>query len=220
MMKFRKAFILGVTLIGAMTGLNSAQAAVVSWDLSSHTGNIGPTETFVSGGISITAAGFTSSSFSRRTDLYGKNSGGDEKGLGLTNDPSHDNEISGTNLVRIDFTNARTLGITGFSFSMNGANDGEEWVVFGSNSATSGLTQVAAGWDEALHTLSGTAGSYKYYFFEDEYSCADDTVLLSTVSGMTAAVPEASTWAMMVLGFAGVGFLGYRRKSKSALMAA
>jgi hypothetical protein len=27
-----------------------------------------------------------------------------------------------------------------------------------------------------------------------------------------AAVPEASTWAMMLLGFMGVGFLAYRRK--------
>jgi len=40
-----------------------------------------------------------------------------------------------------------------------------------------------------------------------------------TVSVETA-VPEPSTWAMMILGFAGVGFLAYRRKSKPALMAA
>ena len=33
-------------------------------------------------------------------------------------------------------------------------------------------------------------------------------------------VPEPSTWAMMILGFAGVGFMAYRRKSKQALMAA
>ena len=31
---------------------------------------------------------------------------------------------------------------------------------------------------------------------------------------VTAAVPEPSTWAMMILGFAGVGFMAYRRKSK------
>jgi hypothetical protein len=36
----------------------------------------------------------------------------------------------------------------------------------------------------------------------------------------TPAVPEPSTWAMMILGFAGVGFMAYRRKSKPALMAA
>lgn len=31
------------------------------------------------------------------------------------------------------------------------------------------------------------------------------------------AVPEPSTWAMMVLGFAGIGFLAYRRQSKPAV---
>jgi hypothetical protein len=30
-----------------------------------------------------------------------------------------------------------------------------------------------------------------------------------------AAVPEASTWAMMILGFLGLGFLGYRKSAKS-----
>jgi hypothetical protein len=31
-----------------------------------------------------------------------------------------------------------------------------------------------------------------------------------------AAVPELSTWVMMILGFAGVGFMAYRQKSKPA----
>jgi hypothetical protein len=33
-------------------------------------------------------------------------------------------------------------------------------------------------------------------------------------------VPEPSTWAMMILGFAGVGFMAYRRKSKPSFMTA
>jgi hypothetical protein len=31
-----------------------------------------------------------------------------------------------------------------------------------------------------------------------------------------AAVPEPSTWAMMILGFLGISFLGYRRKSSAS----
>jgi hypothetical protein len=31
------------------------------------------------------------------------------------------------------------------------------------------------------------------------------------------AVPEPSTWAMMMLGFAGLGFLAYRRSSRAAV---
>jgi len=35
-----------------------------------------------------------------------------------------------------------------------------------------------------------------------------------------AAVPEPSTWAMMILGFAGVGFMAYRHRSRTAPNAA
>jgi hypothetical protein len=38
---------------------------------------------------------------------------------------------------------------------------------------------------------------------------------------VTASVPEPSTWAMMVLGFAGLGFAGYRRaRGRAAALAA
>jgi hypothetical protein len=49
---------------------------------------------------------------------------------------------------------------------------------------------------------------------------SDNLTLLSTTVTLAGAVPEPSTWAMMLLGFAGIGFIGYRRKSKPALMAA
>jgi hypothetical protein len=34
------------------------------------------------------------------------------------------------------------------------------------------------------------------------------------VAGGVSAVPEPSTWAMMILGFAGVGFMTYRRRNQ------
>ena len=39
-----------------------------------------------------------------------------------------------------------------------------------------------------------------------------DTDPLTGTLTMTAAVPEPSTWAMMILGFVGVGFLAHRRR--------
>jgi hypothetical protein len=45
-------------------------------------------------------------------------------------------------------------------------------------------------------------------------------VLLGVTATFASSVPEPSTWAMMLLGFAGVGFMTYRRKSKTALLAA
>jgi hypothetical protein len=46
------------------------------------------------------------------------------------------------------------------------------------------------------------------------------TLTFSPSGGTTPAVPEPSTWAMLLLGFAGLGFAAYLRKSKPALMAA
>jgi hypothetical protein len=38
-------------------------------------------------------------------------------------------------------------------------------------------------------------------------------------SNPTPAVPEPSTWAMMLVGFAGLGFAGYRASRKTTLAA-
>jgi PEP-CTERM motif len=43
-----------------------------------------------------------------------------------------------------------------------------------------------------------------------------DTIDVQIGAGLTAAVPEPGTWAMMMLGFCGVGFMAYRRKQASA----
>ena len=48
-----------------------------------------------------------------------------------------------------------------------------------------------------------------------DFSSPLDNVVISTVS----AVPEPSTWAMMILGFAGVGYMTYRRRKPSAIAA-
>ena len=42
----------------------------------------------------------------------------------------------------------------------------------------------------------------------------------TTFSPVVAAVPEPSTWAMMILGFAGVGFMAYRRRRQATAIAA
>jgi hypothetical protein len=46
-------------------------------------------------------------------------------------------------------------------------------------------------------------------------ACNNCVTLLDTV--VTTSVPEPSSWAMMIIGFAGLAFAAYRRKSKLAL---
>jgi PEP-CTERM motif len=54
-------------------------------------------------------------------------------------------------------------------------------------------------------------------------SCYNDnsgsfTVAITDTAGVTSAVPEPSTWAMMILGFCGLGFMAYRRKQNGAAL--
>jgi hypothetical protein len=55
------------------------------------------------------------------------------------------------------------------------------------------------------------AGSSGYFFAAD--LLGPDGKSTGAVASV-AAVPEASTWAMMLLGFMGVGFMAYRRKGR------
>jgi len=95
-----------------------------------------------------------------------------------------------------------------------------------------GNTQVAGA------SLSGNTGALGVVSFGDQFNLnaniyvtisgiTFDRVVLSSTGNsfefdnlqfggegrITTPVPEASTWAMMILGFLGVGFISYRRKS-------
>ncbi|MEH2628597.1 hypothetical protein V1292_006652 [Bradyrhizobium sp. AZCC 1719] len=57
------------------------------------------------------------------------------------------------------------------------------------------------------------------YTFDLKLFSANDQ-LLGDVSIQVNAVPEPSTWAMLILGFAGIGVMAYRRKTRPAVLAA
>ena len=54
-------------------------------------------------------------------------------------------------------------------------------------------------------------------FFTDLPESGAGSVTVTPI--IPGAVPEPSTWAMMVLGFAGLGFLGYRQTAKARVAA-
>jgi len=65
--------------------------------------------------------------------------------------------------------------------------------------------------------------SDKFHFIP--FAASEYELFLVNVDGVTgtsigSALPEPATWAMMILGFAGIGFMAYRRKNKLALNAA
>jgi hypothetical protein len=83
--------------------------------------------------------------------------------------------------------------------------------------------------------LAVTAGSanYVYNLFSDTFYGLNNALLTTDPAvgafaateetlgtGTIAAVPEPSTWAMMILGFLGLGVVAFRRKAGAALRAA
>jgi hypothetical protein len=120
--------------------------------------------------------------------------------------------------------------ISNLSFSASEPTLGGEQVFF---SLSPGFGVVYYQWDfgDGTQELSAFPSiSYNYVsnglFFASVTGEGSNNDLITntltvavSISGITA-VPEPSTWAMMILGFVGVAFMAYRRKSKPALMAA
>ena len=97
---------------------------------------------------------------------------------------------------------------------------------------TSSLTVPASEGSNGSQPQNGSVLYFGFYDLSDTYTSiafnnsntADafgfDNFTVGLAAQINPGVPEPSTWAMMILGFAGVGFMAYRRKSKPALMAA
>ncbi len=139
------------------------------------------------------------------------------------------NEIVAPDLIAIDFSNARSApngGYTQFSFDVGSATNGETWELYGSNTTVkTGYTALFTGTTQGDITLSGALlgkyDTYKYYAL-GMANPSPNNVLLVSIDGLAppsgvGSVPEPSTWAMIMLGFFGIGFVAYRRKGKPAL---
>jgi PEP-CTERM motif len=101
-----------------------------------------------------------------------------------------------------------------------------------STSMTLNLTNGANTFSEALVTAGNFVPGTNFFFSFTNDQCTGlgaatcspanvgqtpgSTLFTPTdiTASFTTAVPEPSTWAMMILGFCGVGFIAYRRKSR------
>ena len=73
-----------------------------------------------------------------------------------------------------------------------------------------GFTNVT----DACGAVAG-ANCNTYEFWDGIHPTAAAHMVIADAFVAFATVPEPSTWAMMILGFAGIGFMGYRRSRKS-----
>jgi len=67
-----------------------------------------------------------------------------------------------------------------------------------------------------LATLTEPAGTYKVVFT----GTSNGDLSVGGTVATSPTVPEPSTWAMMLLGFMGLGYAAFRRSGKGKLAAA
>jgi hypothetical protein len=148
--------------------------------------------------------------------------------------------VTGLNLITDTELGGKYEGLGGFTFDVFDAT--HTTLLFSRTvSAVSVLASTSASTVEitgSIAALDLSAGTYWAGFQATNLAVADlpggNNSLIETITphsgvesafiggntgyellGSVSAVPEPSTWAMMLLGFAGVGFMAYRRKSKS-----
>ncbi len=137
--------------------------------------------------------------------------------------------------VNISFNAAFAATITNFSFDILNYTTGlvQNLQVFDKNGNELFLTALAVapqGIDNGSNNGYDFADSNYIRYSVDSTNGiggfritpfgSEGNVSIDDLSVTIAAVPEPSTWAMMILGFAGVGYMAYRRRNQSAALAA
>ena len=205
--------------IAAIAWATTAQAAV-EIDFNNPTGNLGTSEVYTSGSLTVTAYGFNDEN--TPGDLWGKSDGGDEEGLGLASDPSGQHEIwyANDDFATVPFISLDVSAlfgqVSGAQVFFGSTTAGEVWYILGSNTAGVLGTLLDGGTSEGTWIDLLNWGDYDYYQFvsggtQVNGQFTTGNVLLGGIS-LTQSVPEPATWAMMLLGFGAIGFAFRRRQ--------
>lgn len=226
MMKSWKYGAIAALCLSASVGaLRPAQATIVMVDASSIQGEELLFNSTVQG---TTIQGHTNAStlvnFTGNTSLNNNvivGTGGQAKiqGPDIPGPPSNDTY----NLTNLSFSLA-TGTFNNLEFNIN-ATQGVDSVVFtvvDNNNVTWTFNNLGAGFTlgsgQNFFGFQGISGETIQTF--SMTFTGDDVVDVRQIrlDGAVGAVPEASTWAMLIVGFAGVGFLAYRRKSQGTAL--
>jgi PEP-CTERM motif len=123
------------------------------------------------------------------------------------------------------FLNGAGPNLLGSTWIFTPAPSGSDTSTFNDTTSVPALSLggvTVGSYDTYSQIISTTPGHlYTLDFLFSNPSDSGPSGLLVTTDGtpVTSAVPEPSTWAMMILGFAGIGAMTYRRR-KSAMLAA
>jgi hypothetical protein len=175
----------------------------------------GPAATFTANTVCFPSCGNTIGDGGALADFLGGNASNISSNS-ITDLSDHAIVLTG----QIDLTQGEQLSLgsdDGSALWINGAmlidNDGDHG--FGSASAT---YTGQSGW-QTIEILQFEDGGVTGLSVNANTGAGGDWVALGGDAISTGAVPEPSTWAMMALGFAGLGYAGFRTSRKAAAAA-
>jgi hypothetical protein len=134
-------------------------------------------------------------------------------------DPATMSSFRYTMLSQGGFLNSFFTGIAGFPTGFNGPFEVFVGGVDEGSFVPGDTFAFPAGTTSFVISGIDPNGADQPFPLQLNFSTAFASFEVDGASSVTGA-PEPSTWAMMILGFAGIGCMAYRRKSKSALDAA
>lgn len=187
-------------------------------DFSTPSGDRGHSQTYDGG--AITAYGYSNSG--NPTDLYGKNGGFGEQGLGLTYHDNRDYEINSSHFIELDLAKLNPAGDT-ITLKIESLQSGETFDIFGSNSlGKEGTTLLASGKGQndanPVDTVTFNLQGFDYI----SITSGTGDVLLGTLETASPSplptVPEPSSLALCGWGLAGLTWGAWRRRKGKQVM--
>ncbi len=218
---------MAVAMLSFAVGLQGG-TITYTWNFASPTSTLGTSATYTStnnGGapnITITAYGLGGcwrEPGCSGADLYGKNGGAGEQGLGIRNDPSGDHEIYPGTFVQLDLTSLfNTIWPVSGSITIDSVQKGEYftfWMSSRHGNPGNLLYQGTTSGRSTVVTLGGTdpglaLGSDRFF----SVGAMGGNVLLSAISA-NVNTPEPASFALVGVSLLGVGIMRKKRRDSN-----
>jgi PEP-CTERM motif len=134
---------------------------------------------------------------------------------------------NGTGVSSILYTSSAVTAAPTNTFSPDvSVVAGQEYVIFLSTEGLSTTPFFETGSPRGTSTSGLIGFAFNDAFFGTGYGnstwtigLTGDNIVTSATFSSTSTIPEPSTWAMMLLGFAGLGFAGYRSRKAASIAA-